>query len=528
MTVEESKIIDYINNYFHQYFDFTLNKDITTTNFVNLVIPIETLYGISTNERHSYSHDNQISPDADIEEILLRYEDTTLTTDLEGFCLRVIDGDTLIIAIPYANGEGFKEERIRLVGVDTPEQDNAGYESSKMFLEKICYTKKFFELSHDENYEWDINNNQIVDQLGKGLKNEKKVKVKVDSKKNRDQYGRILGVLVVQNKNINEVLLKERFAQIMYIPPSEFNPHEWGDINTPMETYQPLTDEIAILSEYFNSDMDNVVFTPKNDYNTIYRYEVYKNVFFIKMNPFALNITMHLLPKNYHCSNVVLFLKDDMKASKTIDISEDYRYYGNKDNINSYYQVDGEDRDRTTLDSEAPYDYTEWNNNTHCEFKYDVSKDTQTFRNIEICTGYRYNKTSPYYSIHYTGAKDENKNGNRRPEDRAFLIDANTDRVTGKNNIITQMVYDDNNTTETSDDVIQVPPHDNIPIRKFYPDSINHVLDEEGESIIHKLHHKKVKYIHDTLYSEEDLNRFSDDEERYASAEWIDLSEPEH
>lgn len=47
-------------------------------------------------------------------------------------------------------------------------------------------------------------------------------------KKRNDRYGRTLGVVIVGNKNLNEMLLKENLAEIMYMPPSEFYPYNWA------------------------------------------------------------------------------------------------------------------------------------------------------------------------------------------------------------------------------------------------------------------------------------------------------------
>ena len=37
---------------------------------------------------------------------------------------------------------------------------------------------------------------------------------------------------IVDGKNVNEMLLKEGLAEIMYMPPSEFYPYDWADSNT--------------------------------------------------------------------------------------------------------------------------------------------------------------------------------------------------------------------------------------------------------------------------------------------------------
>ena len=536
MNIEETKIKSYIKNYFHQYFDLTLCKDITSTNFVNLVIPIEDLSKVDTSERHHYSHDKVITDETNIDDILSKYPDTDIVPNLKGYCFRVVDGDTIVLGIPYERKEGnktitdFKEERIRLVGVDTPEEGYDGYQSSTTFLEKICYTENFFNLSRKAGIVWDKTEN-CIKKNNKSIKNNKKVEIKIDSKKERDKYGRILGVLVVKNKNINEVILKERLGQVMYLPPSEFNPFDWSDINSPVNVYQFSDAEVNLLSAYLRPDMKNIVFTPKNDLNTIYKCEVYKNVIYVKLEPYSMNITMHLLPKAYDCTNNLLILKDSMISKRTVSKykNSDYNIYEEKDYINAYYQTDGHDRDRNTIpvSNRAQLMRTEINSKTFCDFEYDISNDTQAFKNLEICAGYRYNNTSPFYSLHYTGAKDNNKSVIHPVEDRAFLVDVNVDAVINENtkNIISQMVYTgDQTNTVFSDDIVDTPTHKNggtPPVKGSYGYPIDHISE------IGALHHKKLKYIHDTLYSEEDTNRFSE-YKHYGIAEWEDPSRPQN
>ncbi len=106
----------------------------------------------------------------------------------------VVDGDTI-------NLQG--GEKIRLVGIDTPElgppAENGAVEA-KNFVENLCPPGT---------------------QIG----------LDVDDLEPEDRYGRTLAVVYVKMDgvwaNLNAELLRRGLAEIMYIPPSEFNPYEW-------------------------------------------------------------------------------------------------------------------------------------------------------------------------------------------------------------------------------------------------------------------------------------------------------------
>lgn len=129
--------------------------------------------------------------DMSASDILSQYGDTECHVEESGVCTSVVDGDTIYLD----NGE-----KIRFVGVNTPERGVEGYITSKNFVQKLC--------------------------LGK------EVGIDVDDSKHSDKYGRTLGVVIVDGKNVNEMLLKEGLAEIMYMPPSEFYPYDWANSNT--------------------------------------------------------------------------------------------------------------------------------------------------------------------------------------------------------------------------------------------------------------------------------------------------------
>jgi len=131
------------------------------------------------------------------QDILSKYNNTFYISEEKSVCTKVVDGDTIYLS----NGK-----KVRLVGVNTPEKGVTGYLASKRFLEKMCLNKE--------------------------------VGINVDDRKYRDKYGRTLAVVIVDGKNVNEMLLKEHLAEVMYIPPSEFSPYKWAgtsqlaDVNT--------------------------------------------------------------------------------------------------------------------------------------------------------------------------------------------------------------------------------------------------------------------------------------------------------
>jgi micrococcal nuclease len=105
---------------------------------------------------------------------------------VSGKCYKVVDGDTIDV-----EGVG----RVRFVGVNTPERGDSGYQEAKEYVKNMC--------------------------LGKT------VGLDIDDAKNKDKYDRTLAVVYVGGVNLNQELLKKGYAEVMYIPPSEFNPYKW-------------------------------------------------------------------------------------------------------------------------------------------------------------------------------------------------------------------------------------------------------------------------------------------------------------
>ena len=107
-----------------------------------------------------------------------------------GYVKNVVDGDTVDVCFNI-----YGVQRVRLVGINTPEIGEDGYEEAKEFLNETCM--------------WE------------------EVKLDEDDEKQYDSYYRLLAVVYVNDTNLNEKMVKEGYAEVMYIPPSEFDCREW-------------------------------------------------------------------------------------------------------------------------------------------------------------------------------------------------------------------------------------------------------------------------------------------------------------
>jgi micrococcal nuclease len=119
-----------------------------------------------------------------------------------GYVKNVVDGDTVDVCFNI-----YGVQRVRLVGIDAPEIGEAGYEEAKEFVNKTCWGEA--------------------------------IKLDVDDMEQYDSYYRILAVIYVNGTNLNEKLVKEGYAEVMYIPPSEFDPRKWEADSTPSHTQTP-------------------------------------------------------------------------------------------------------------------------------------------------------------------------------------------------------------------------------------------------------------------------------------------------
>lgn len=100
---------------------------------------------------------------------------------------RVVDGDTIEVTF---NGQ---KEKVRLIGVDTPETVHPTRGEEPYGKEASNYTKSRLD-GQTVNLEFDV--------------------------QERDQYGRLLAYVWIGNELFNETLVKEGYAQISTFPPN--------------------------------------------------------------------------------------------------------------------------------------------------------------------------------------------------------------------------------------------------------------------------------------------------------------------
>ena len=171
----------------------TITKKHVFSLLIILIIALGAISMASAYTGTGFSHNIPSSKYSDISssDILNKYSNTNCHVEESAVCTQVVDGDTIYLD----NGE-----KVRFVGVNTPERGVEGYITSKNFVQKLCLNKE--------------------------------VGLDIDDSKHSDKYGRTLAVVIVDGKNVNEMLLKEGLAEIMYMPPSEFYPYDWANSDT--------------------------------------------------------------------------------------------------------------------------------------------------------------------------------------------------------------------------------------------------------------------------------------------------------
>jgi micrococcal nuclease len=105
------------------------------------------------------------------------------------FVLRVVDGDTLVVRL------GTDEERVRLLGVDTPESVDPRRPVEEYGREAAAFTRSMLPRGARISLRFDV--------------------------ERRDQYGRLLAHVYLDDGTwLNALLVRAGFAQVMTVPPN--------------------------------------------------------------------------------------------------------------------------------------------------------------------------------------------------------------------------------------------------------------------------------------------------------------------
>lgn len=167
---------------------------VLSTNSSNIV---DNLKNLSTEIASSIINDNTLNLSDNVKNTLNYYinlssnstSNNTSNISSELYkVVRVVDGDTIIIDY---NGT---EERVRLIGVDTPESVHPDKEKNTEF-------------------------GTTASNFSKELLTDKYVKIELDVQE-RDQYGRILAYVYLDDVMVNKILLQEGYAKVATYPPN--------------------------------------------------------------------------------------------------------------------------------------------------------------------------------------------------------------------------------------------------------------------------------------------------------------------
>ena len=262
-----------------------------------------------------------------------------------------------------------------------------------------------------------------------------------------------------------------------------------------------------------------------DDFNTVFKYEYYKGMFFIRLDEYVSKIAIHVFPKNYYTMNQLLLLKEDYNDF-TYELKPNTTYY-TRDNyteepynrVNATYMMEEDDsyvirEGRDTyknfskfIKQNGMYHKKDENGWVREDYKdnfveYDYPLGTiNTLPSIEIASGYTYNESCSNNIEHYIGIKDKT---NIADEDRAALIAMNPDKINDvlpdetNYSTIPQQYWDENkNKTQLSETYT--------------------VYNNKGLTnphTINKRYDMTLKYFNDDLYIEEN--------DQYLLSEWED------
>lgn len=315
-------------------------------------------------------------------DILNKYNNITFKADIIATCSKVIDGDTIKVKNAYqkiSDNESIKLpdiKKIRLVGVNTPEMGMLGADISKMLLEKLCLNKK--------------------------------IRLKIDEKNPIDKYGRTLAIVIIDSKNINQILLNEGLAQIMFIPPSEFNVYSWGEdtssygVNIRFSIKNPknqtLTKLINSLSLVFAGDSLYKPFNKKNielNNNKIQTEINYLDTWRSYKSGQVANIKISLYSIENYLNNYIDFRPNIDTSGSSDKLTVSYKMCNIKNNKGDFLTSFETNDERLIKNKKSEIIYCGMDTSAEIKYRLNTEVIQQTFiniLNISFINGYKNNK----------------------------------------------------------------------------------------------------------------------------------------
>ena len=118
--------------------------------------------------------------------------------------LRVVDGDTVDVDIDLGFGVWLRNERVRMMGIDTPESRTRNLEEKKFGLA----AKKF-----------------VKDRMPVGSSQVLKTEIDKSGEDKKGKFGRILGDFLIEGKKLTEIMTTEGHA-VAYFGQNKSDVHE--------------------------------------------------------------------------------------------------------------------------------------------------------------------------------------------------------------------------------------------------------------------------------------------------------------
>ena len=299
------------------------------------------------------------------------------------------------------------------------------------------------------------------------------------------------------------IFLKTDEEKISYL--TRFHPYYKIELNRAQN--DPITTEVNLKIKItdierllktqitlYNDDYTNVVFTPFDDFTTIFKYEYYKGVFYIRMDSYHPFIALHFIPKEYNAENggEIILKNDDYIKQRALPASDHYMPL--QDYSRDTFKVKLTPNDDSTADSYGEY---------LVPLPYDLAR----LQNLQIDVEYVYHN-----------------DGNKTVVGILDTHERDIDQIT--QDLATETLLKYSEDTDTYTDAIiktQTGTVDDDPESYFKLVSPQHTNNQA--------YSMTLKYINDDMYMEEKDNDLKASTElahiKYAKQTWGEFNKPD-